>query len=467
MSRCGKINQLRNVDDASCEHCIASTALYNWALYQDSCLREKLLNVMERDFGSKMPDPPTCLELEQQGLRFLQECSVEQTDGFCSALASDRDGFKRDIAKIAKHFRMGSYYATQVERMLKNLISSCGEEDHITAIAESVLVDGFHSHRLVFCTVIFTDFVNIIDNSTAVQLVSQGLGKPVEQVSFSGVDHSRKCIRNYPYPGGFSPSHHDLLLFITWTPDNYSEIVDIGTEGFQVGDNIGGSDIDIVFYQYTPLRSSEDFPECGDGQRQAGEMCDMGVFNVESDYEGEPRCSYDCTPSLSWVECSTARLSSSDCWEVSCGDGVRSAGEECDDGNHVSGDGCSECRVDPDFDCTTTYNSTSVCTPFSEKAQTTDYPPATTSLPSTFHTGSAASSISQLPHVHSSGSTSSSASPVSPLTPSSPHLTEDTGELQSISSQSSVTHLHWRNLVLQVLVSVLLTWITVYSFTTR
>jgi cysteine-rich repeat protein len=37
------------------------------------------------------------------------------------------------------------------------------------------------------------------------------------------------------------------------------------------------------------------------------------------------------------------------CWEVKCGDGVRVAGEECDDGNLSSGDGCSpSCTLEKD-----------------------------------------------------------------------------------------------------------------------
>src|SRR5690606_4607448 len=35
-----------------------------------------------------------------------------------------------------------------------------------------------------------------------------------------------------------------------------------------------------------------------------------------------------------------------------CGDGVVSAGEECDDGNSVSGDGCDQtCGEEPGYDC--------------------------------------------------------------------------------------------------------------------
>jgi len=38
--------------------------------------------------------------------------------------------------------------------------------------------------------------------------------------------------------------------------------------------------------------------------------------------------------------------------EISCGNGVINDGEECDDGNTVSGDGCSDCTIDIGWECT-------------------------------------------------------------------------------------------------------------------
>lgn len=35
-----------------------------------------------------------------------------------------------------------------------------------------------------------------------------------------------------------------------------------------------------------------------------------------------------------------------------CGNGVRNQGEECDDGNAVNNDGCSNCKIDTDYVCT-------------------------------------------------------------------------------------------------------------------
>ncbi len=58
-------------------------------------------------------------------------------------------------------------------------------------------------------------------------------------------------------------------------------------------------------------------PFCGDGTLDAGEACDDGN-NIDGD-----GCSANCTV------------------EAFCGDGTLDPGEQCDDGNTVNGDGCS------------------------------------------------------------------------------------------------------------------------------
>jgi cysteine-rich repeat protein len=75
------------------------------------------------------------------------------------------------------------------------------------------------------------------------------------------------------------------------------------------------------------------FSQCGNGQVDAGEQCDDGN-NLNGD-----GCSSSC--------------------QLECGNGVREGNEQCDDGNTVSGDGCSstcksECgdgKVEPGEQC--------------------------------------------------------------------------------------------------------------------
>jgi cysteine-rich repeat protein len=91
---------------------------------------------------------------------------------------------------------------------------------------------------------------------------------------------------------------------------------------------------------------------CGNGTRDPGEQCDDG--NRTSD-DG---CTIACTVCGDGVvapgeECDDGNLVSGDgcdanCTVTACGNGIQTAGETCDDGNRISGDCCSgTCQLEP------------------------------------------------------------------------------------------------------------------------
>jgi cysteine-rich repeat protein len=78
------------------------------------------------------------------------------------------------------------------------------------------------------------------------------------------------------------------------------------------GDGSGGPRYDLGAYEFARTAN------CGDGELDAGELCDDGTSN------GEPgRCDQTCTGD-----------------ELPCGNGVVDPGERCDDGNRSNLDGC-------------------------------------------------------------------------------------------------------------------------------
>jgi uncharacterized protein (TIGR03382 family) len=97
-------------------------------------------------------------------------------------------------------------------------------------------------------------------------------------------------------------------------------------------------------------------PVCGDGYLNltTGEQCDDG-----------PTGSLDCTPSctasvcgdgyvnvIAGEQCDGGPACDAWCQVTSCGNGVVDAGEDCDDGNHATGDGCSAtCHVEAGYTC--------------------------------------------------------------------------------------------------------------------
>jgi fibro-slime domain-containing protein len=84
--------------------------------------------------------------------------------------------------------------------------------------------------------------------------------------------------------------------------------------------------------------------KCGDGIVETGEECDDGNA-VSGD-----GCSATCQIETGWT-CPTPDMS---CVASKCGDGIIAGGETCDDGNAVSGDGCSStCQVEAGWTCPT------------------------------------------------------------------------------------------------------------------
>eukprot|EP00931_Biecheleriopsis_adriatica_P040733 TRINITY_DN23337_c0_g1_i1.p1 TRINITY_DN23337_c0_g1~~TRINITY_DN23337_c0_g1_i1.p1 ORF type:complete len:4853 (-),score=966.29 TRINITY_DN23337_c0_g1_i1:13-14571(-) len=89
-------------------------------------------------------------------------------------------------------------------------------------------------------------------------------------------------------------------------------------------------------------------PICGDGLRVVGEECDDGN-EISGDGCG-PNCKFE---QFKGTACPPASDGLGGVCRATCGDGVRGPVEECDDGNSISGDGCSaSCQVERGFTCT-------------------------------------------------------------------------------------------------------------------
>lgn len=96
---------------------------------------------------------------------------------------------------------------------------------------------------------------------------------------------------------------------------------------------------------------------CGDGQINGNEACDDG-----NTLDGDG-CSANCQVEVGFT-CSTT-MGQSTCSRISCGNGILETdkGETCDDGGRVSGDGCSaNCQIETGYDChSVDENGTSIC----------------------------------------------------------------------------------------------------------
>ena len=96
---------------------------------------------------------------------------------------------------------------------------------------------------------------------------------------------------------------------------------------------------------------------CGDGKISHDEKCDDGN-TVSGD-----GCSADCSTLEAGFSCSVTNGLTT-CAPIDCGDGVvePEKGEGCDDGNRVSGDGCSaSCQEEKGWKCTVGEDGKSTC----------------------------------------------------------------------------------------------------------
>ena len=66
----------------------------------------------------------------------------------------------------------------------------------------------------------------------------------------------------------------------------------------------------------------------------------------DGNYVSGDGCSGSCEVECGYT-CSGGDERSKDLCETTCGDGLRAGEEECDDGNDAAGDGCFRCLVEP------------------------------------------------------------------------------------------------------------------------
>ncbi|MFZ9889121.1 MAG: DUF4215 domain-containing protein, partial [Myxococcota bacterium] len=94
------------------------------------------------------------------------------------------------------------------------------------------------------------------------------------------------------------------------------------------------------------LRDPTPSPSCGDGTLDVGEACDDG-----NQLSGDG-CTRDCINIEPGYRCDTAGAAC--VATVQCGDGLIAGSEVCDDGNEASGDGCTAtCQREPGYNCPT------------------------------------------------------------------------------------------------------------------
>ena len=323
--------------------------MLNWLQDHERCLQRRVLE-LATDQQCSTPNPISCLKFEFSALVAFEECFTRNISLLCDSneLIENSTTLAQQISNVAKQLGIDNYYSHNISKAITRAISNTCTHPNASDIVSMVKSPSLH--RVVFCVTVNSDEGNE-DNvqinfteSQYVNVVANKLRQPATDFRYAGRDPGRCRQENLPAALG---NINTIFHFIIWQPNNNMLLSSLEPSYFVYIDP-------ITFLDFFSLNTGH----CGDGIRQAGEMCDTGLKNFERTAGG---CNDSCMP-YNQYECDTMPLVLSTCHRTVCGDGLRTSDEECDDGDNATCDGCNaHCQVEDGYECRGPYNGTSNC----------------------------------------------------------------------------------------------------------
>ena len=368
--RCQNIRKLKlNSTRCTGQYCVSEEAR-SWARKTETCLRSKMETLLQRYPGDAYPDPQTCLSWEMDALAELKQCYYEERKTL-------RQLSQTEIVKLIDLFRVSDYYGPVVEQGLLLLLDS-SNPDLVSQHTRNHSL-SFH-HRILICIRAskYTPRGELTDANPEdyVLAVRDTLAqdKDEDYFHYGGPDHLEGNVGDLCYNRAIVKNHgrnnfaKTEFHVVTWFTTDES-LDDISYREVELRYVEEGLYINFALFELTTTEDPPDetgfireVTQCGDGIRQVSELCDFaGAY---------PGCTLDCTVRTDH-DCSSQKLVPSVCWREVCGDGLRTRGEECDDGNNSNTtDGCdSSCRLNNTHTCSRHYNATSLCVALQIKPQ--------------------------------------------------------------------------------------------------
>ena len=346
--RCKSIRQL-HVSEDNCSSCVSDTQVEEWSQAHDDCLQQRLYN-LANEYQNKTRDPPTCLRFEKKAFEEIDICYSTTRKKLCSAVEHSTDTalLQQDLSTVARLFRINEYYSSIAERALSENVRSCNHTES-NWLADSLLSQE-KELKVVFCGAYKYDDGQMSNLETSLPgEAAKTLERPEEQFIYAGPDYDDQCDDEAPSTLPATLDFH----FIVWLPEPNDTLPHNLSSDFY---SVHSALYDFKMFVHKPLTSNN---TCGDGIRQAGELCDTGTYNLSA----VSSCKYMTCTSAAEYDCSTEQLQLTVCWRRVCGNGRRESQEQCDDLNGRDRDGCSSnCTIENGYECSTVYNETSTCT---------------------------------------------------------------------------------------------------------
>ena len=352
LPRCNAVRAFTH-SNSSCSNCLRTSGLDTWLLQSELCLQSKMIPLARKWAEKKRgQDPMDRLSFEEESFKELNSCyNKSQLANIISSGIAPQEDIKSDLIKILNSLTIKPYYRSLVQQLFRSLLS----QPLLDQVVPPVPL------RVLFCAV--GNANTRISVETKIQKMAEELQSDKQQFSLSSDNDAfnELCGRKSPAnPPEDNVSLQRTFSVIQWLPSS-SEAGKVENLRGHYSLNLPKTTTRLIFYEYATKEESY----CGNGIREAGEECDMAADN-----ELELGCEENCKISSDY-ECSTEQGSRSTCFEPVCGDGRRDSTEECDDANTVSGDGCSDCRIDSGFTCSQLYNVTSKCDPIPSPSSST------------------------------------------------------------------------------------------------
>ena len=255
------------------------------------CFHKKLEKLAIATSRNRVPNSESCLLFEKQAITAMNECFKEDSR-LCTLLSNseqaDQQTLHEQLQSVVEAFRVGGPYfnSTVVDMGIPEAIKGCGHSE----LAESMLSTKLPV-RVTWCALFETyGGESPLNETQLIERLSKELNRTADQFVFSGPDNLEVCSQFVTTEVSYS--------IISWfaSPDD-PKLSELPKEFTQR--NPG------VYVEFHDAKDKErEFSQCGDGIRQAGEMCDF-AGNVEG-------CDQSCNPNYGY-KCSTSRLTPSEC----------------------------------------------------------------------------------------------------------------------------------------------------------
>ena len=254
------------------------------------CFQAELEKVASHMSRNRVVNPESCLVFEKKAIAAMNKCFQEESR-LCPLLSesehANQSTLREHLQSVIDTFRVGGHYFnnTVVDLGIPQAVRECGHPEFAGSLISPQL-----PVKVTWCALfrVYSPDQPQLSGADLVERLSQKLNRSSDQFVFAGADEMEVCSQFYDR----------TYSIISWfaSPDDpkLSEIFGAFTERT--------ASLYVQFHE--PNKELRAYSQCGDGIRQAGELCDF-IGSAKG-------CDRSCNVNYGY-KCSTNRLTASEC----------------------------------------------------------------------------------------------------------------------------------------------------------